>query len=243
MARGRKITLHLVEGNASGIIKAQLGNWVGLVTQAPRTRIDDLAKDNDVKRPGVYILLGPATENRPGESTVYIGESENIIQRLGQHEKDDEKAQFEQMTVVTSTDENLTKAHIRYLESRLINTAHETKLYNVQNGTRPEAPPLPSADIDEMEVFLENLQLLLPALGVNLTQSSEEKSQDQLTNLTSASNASPIFMMSTSEQGSSVSVKATARRLGSKFVVEKGSTALIRDDSRSYTDLKRRLIN
>ena len=31
MARGRKITLYLIDGLPSGIIKAQIGNWVGLV--------------------------------------------------------------------------------------------------------------------------------------------------------------------------------------------------------------------
>ncbi|MCA9915469.1 MAG: DUF4357 domain-containing protein, partial [Anaerolineae bacterium] len=59
MARGRKITLYLVEGIPSGIIKAQMGNWVGMVTKSPRTKLDDLATDQSVKRPGIYVLTGP----------------------------------------------------------------------------------------------------------------------------------------------------------------------------------------
>lgn len=79
--RGRKITLHLVEGIPSGIIKGQLGNWVGLVTYAPRTKLDDLATDSETKRPGVYVLTGPDPED-PTTSIVYIGESENVFNRL-----------------------------------------------------------------------------------------------------------------------------------------------------------------
>jgi len=166
MIRGRKITLHLVEGLPSGIIKGQLGNWVGLVTYAPRTKLDDLAADSDTKRPGVYVLTGPDPED-PTASIVYVGESENVFHRLKQHEKDDDKVFYEAVAVITSTDENLTKGHIRYLESRLLGIAHETKRATVNNVTRPDLPPLPAADRDEMEVFLDHLQMLLPVMGLN----------------------------------------------------------------------------
>jgi hypothetical protein len=246
MIRGRKITLHLVEGIPSGIIKGQLGNWVGLVTYAPRTKLDDLKSDPDTKRPGLYVLTGPDTED-PTASIVYIGESENVFHRLGQHEKDDDKAFYEAVAVITSTDENLTKGHIRYLESRLIEIAYETKRATVKNGTRPDLPPLPPADRDEMEVFLDHLQMLLPIMGLNFAlprpvraslSTVQTGTESQLT-----IEETLVFSMVTKEQGSQLEVVARAQQISGEFVVLAGSTALNRNQSRSsYKDLKDRLI-
>ncbi len=242
MVRGRKITLHLVEGIPSGIIKGQIGNWVGLVTHAPRTKLDDLALDSDIKRPGVYALTGTDPDDASARA-VYIGESENVLARLKTHEKDDDKVFFDTITIITSTDENLTKGHIRYLESRLIEIAHQTRRATVSNGTRPDLPPLPAADRDEMEVFLEHLQMLLPVLGLNFALPLPVRSVtihgvQQL----DALDESPVFTLSTKEQRARIKVVANAQQIGGEFVVLKGSQALARNQSRSYKSLKDRLI-
>jgi predicted GIY-YIG superfamily endonuclease len=243
MTRGRKITLYLVDGIPSGIIKGQIGNWVGLVTYAPRTKLDDLAADQDTKRPGVYVLTGPDPED-PTIRSVYIGESENVLYRLKQHEKDDDKGFFDYVAVITSTDENLTKGHIRYLESRLIAIAHQTKRATVDNNTRPELPPLPAADRDEMEVFLEHLQMLLPVLGLNFALPRPVRKVADLHNTIQSPQEvdSPIFIMSTKEQETRIEVTAQAQQIGGEFVVLADSTAFVRNQSRSYKDLKDRLI-
>jgi len=245
MIRGRKITLHLVEGLPSGIIKGQLGNWVGLVTYAPRTKLDDLAADSDTKRPGVYVLTGPDPED-PTASIVYVGESENVFHRLKQHEKDDDKVFYEAVAVITSTDENLTKGHIRYLESRLLGIAHETKRATVNNVTRPDLPPLPAADRDEMEVFLDHLQMLLPVMGLNFALPrpvhTRRNPVQPGVEMPLAVEESLVFIISTREQGSQREVTARAQRISGEFVVLAGSTALNRNQSRSYKDLKDRLI-
>ncbi len=241
MARGRKITLYLVEGIPSGIIKAQIGNWVGQVTYAPRTKLDDLASDPDIKRPGVYVLTGLDPDD-PTNRAVYIGESENVLHRLKQHEKSDDKGFFDYVAVITSADENLTKGHIRYLETRLIDIAHDTKRSLVLNNTWPDLPPLPPADQDEMEVFLEHLQMLLPVLSLNFALPRPVRdavsSSLQETDLAE----SPVFTMVTSRQGSELEVVAHAQLIKGEFVVLVDSEALIRDDSRSYSTLKERLL-
>lgn len=199
MTRGRKITLHLVNGIPSGIIKGQIGNWVGLVTYAPRTKLDDLAADQDTKRPGVYVLTGPDPED-PSIRSVYIGESENVLNRLKQHEKD--------------------------------------------NNTTPELPPLPVADRDEMEVFLEHLQMLLPVLGLNFALPKPVRKVTDRHDTTQSSQEvdSPIFIMSTKEKGTQIEVTAQAQQIGGEFVVLAESTAFVRNQNRSYKGLKDRLI-
>jgi hypothetical protein len=243
MVRGRKITLHLVDGVPSGIIKGQIGNWVGLVTYAPRTKLGDLAADLDTKRPGVYVLTGPDPDG-VDTGKVYIGESENVLNRLKQHEKSDSKDFFDTVTVITSTDENLTKGHIRYLESRLIEIAYQTKRATVDNDTSPGLPPLPLADRDEMEVFLDHLQMLLPVLGLNFALPLPASSVDIDDSMQQeiAPDVSPLFTINTKEQESRIKVTARAQQIGGEFVVLAGSQALPRNDSRSYGSLKDRLM-
>lgn len=150
------------------------------------------------------------------------------------------------MAVITSTDENLTKGHIRYIESRLIEIAYGTKRATVNNGTRPDLPPLPLADRDEMEVFLDHLQMLLPVMGLNFALPRPVRAslstvqpgiESQLT-----VEETLIFTISTREQGSQLEVVARAQQISGEFVVLAGSTALNRNQSRSYKDLKDRLI-
>jgi hypothetical protein len=63
-----------------------------------------------------------------------------------------------------SKDENLTQAHIRYLEGRLIEQAKPAGRALVMNGQSSEAK-LPESDREDMEVFLEKIYQLMPVLG------------------------------------------------------------------------------
>ena len=65
-----------------------------------------LSRDEAVK-PGVYFLSGIDSES--GKPTVYVGEAENIRERLrGQLDKDF----WNHVVFFVTKDENLTKAHI-----------------------------------------------------------------------------------------------------------------------------------
>lgn len=241
MARGRKITLYLADGTPNGIMKGQIGNWVGLVTYAPRTRLDGFGSDKDTHDLGVYVLTGPHPEDISSRA-VYIGESENVFKRLLQHERDETKSFFEHMAVITSTDGQLTKAHIRYLESRLIAIAHETKRAVVLNGTQPASTPLPPADRDEMEFFLEHLEMLLPVFGLSFIL-PRPKVKIKSENIDDSSDLdSPLFKLTTTERKTGISVEASAQLIENEFVILKDSQALARDRSQSYKDLKARLL-
>jgi hypothetical protein len=63
----------------------------------------------------VYILSG--TDATTGNPRAYIGEAEVIRERLKQHKG---KEFWISAIVFVSKDENLTKAHVRYLESRIL---------------------------------------------------------------------------------------------------------------------------
>jgi hypothetical protein len=120
--KGRTVRLYLVDGIPSGVLTAEIMNWTGRVTVAPRTQLADLASRDEVKRTGIYILAGDNPDN-PTQELIYIGESDNVWKRLIQHSRDVDKDFWTRTVIITSKDENLTKSHVRYLESRLLQTA------------------------------------------------------------------------------------------------------------------------
>ncbi len=67
----------------------------------------------------------------------------------------------------TSKDESLNKAHVQYLEARLIGLAREANRCVLDNGNVPQLPSMTEADIAEMDTFLEEMLLIYPLLGLS----------------------------------------------------------------------------
>jgi hypothetical protein len=95
---------------------------------------------------------------------VYIGEAESIRDRMKSHLTKDF---WNHIVFFTSKDENLTKAHIRYLEGRLIEQAKEAGRADVKNN-QSSGSKLPESDRADMEIFLEKVRQLLPVLGIEV---------------------------------------------------------------------------
>ena len=66
-----------------------------------------------------------------------------------------------------SKDQNLNKAHIQYLEARLVGLAAEAKRCELDNANVPQVPSLSDADAADAELYLADLLLCLPVVGVN----------------------------------------------------------------------------
>lgn len=215
---GKTIRIHLVNGLPSEILTAEIINWTGKIIVAPRSMLAELAKREEVKRTGVYCLLGPDPEN-PTRDKVYIGEGDNVFKRLTAHDVDESKEFWVRCAVVISKDQNITKSHGRYIESRLIKLAQEADRATIHNGTAPPIPPLPEPDIADMEYFLSQMQLVLPVLGFNFLQTTPNVDPGSVT--TNPSDASPIFTYSPA------GASARAQEIRGEFVVFKGSTARV----------------
>ncbi|WP_167377253.1 GIY-YIG nuclease family protein [Xanthomonas alfalfae] len=100
---------------------------------------------------------------------IYIGEADTLIKRVSDHNRDSDKDFWEECVFFVSKDENLTKAHGRYIEARLIALAKEAKRAKVTNGTSPtEDGRLPEADSVEMDEFIVQARILLGSLGYDL---------------------------------------------------------------------------
>jgi hypothetical protein len=213
---GRTIRLHLVDGVPSGILTAEIMNWTGKVIVSPRSQLDQVATRPEAKRTGVYLLIGTDPENG-ARDLVYIGEGDNVLNRLRTHNKDEEKEFWTQTVLIISKDDNLTKSHVRYLESRLIGLAKLANRARLANDTSPEPALLPEPDVADMEFFLGQVQMVLPVLGFNFTQ--QLVAPKPPVGEPSSSSLSPIFVMNP------VGTSATAQEVDGTFIVFKNSTA------------------
>jgi hypothetical protein len=162
---GRSVKLFLVDGTPQGLRTAEVGNWTGLALMCPRTDLARLGTRAEARRTGVYLLVGPS-EEEPSRSAVYVGEGDEVWARLRTH--DTKKDFWTAVVLFVSKDDNLTKAHVRWLEASLVRAAREAKRADVNNENDPVGGRLPEADTADMGAFFENIRLLLPVLGVDV---------------------------------------------------------------------------
>lgn len=159
---GQPLELYFVDGRPEGLVTAEMFNWTGHVLVSPRTFLQVALERTEAHRSGVYILSG----ERDGEPRVYIGEGEDVGDRLRNHVRN--KDWWDVTVLVTASDNRLNKAHVRYLEARLIALASASGRAVLDNGTSPPVPSLNEADQAKMESFLSNLLLVLPAVRLDV---------------------------------------------------------------------------
>ncbi|MBC7350165.1 MAG: GIY-YIG nuclease family protein [Candidatus Aminicenantes bacterium] len=160
--KGFSVRIFIPSGEPDELRIVEKSNWIGQGIVFPRALFAEVRKRDELKRPGVYILWGPSESGQL--PLVYVGEGDNIVARLDQHVK--QKDFWTYAVVFTSKDQNLNKAHIKYLEARLIALAAEAKRAKLDNNTVPQLPALSEADIVDAEAFLRDLLLCLPVVGV-----------------------------------------------------------------------------
>lgn len=217
MSVGRTIKLYLVDGAPGGLVTAEILNWTGHVITGPRSRLTDLvARPEAQQRTGVYFLVGPE-EALP---QVYIGESDEIDKRLEAHGKPQTKGGkdfWERVCVVISKDGNLTKGHVKYLESRFLQLAQQAARAQLVNDKMPEYRNLPEADIADMEFFITQVQTLLPVLGMDFLRPTPKP--QAAAGGEAGAKASPVFHGDVKKHG----IKAKAQEIDGEFVVMEGS--------------------
>ena len=170
VSAGRSIRVYLADGTPGGLLTAEIMNWTGHIVAAPRSDLVGLLERPETSRTGVYLLLGDDPETFGG-TVAYIGEGDDVGNRLRQHARAEEqggKDFWDRAIVLTSKDANLTKAHARYLESSFIALAQQARRSRLVNGTAPSPLPLPEADVSDMEYFIAQAKIILPVLGINI---------------------------------------------------------------------------
>ena len=155
------VRIFIPSGDPEGIRVVEKSNWTGQGIVFPRSLYAEVRARSELRRAGVYILWGPGETGQMPR--VYVGEGEDVTARLDQHAKT--KDFWTHAAVFTSKDQYLNKAHVRYLEARLVALANEAKRCELDNGNAPQRPVLSEADAADAEAFLADMLLCLPLMG------------------------------------------------------------------------------
>lgn len=232
MKRGITVTSYLITGDPEGVIFSYVSNWSGQAIKIPRNLFPDVKLRPEINRPGVYFLFGTSPEN-PDDKLVYVGEANNISERLVAHMRDTEKSFCESIICFTSKDDNLTVSHTKYLEQKIIgqiSQSHEFTLFNRKDGNAISLSPMVK---DEMETYFDNMKIILPTVGYNVLheKSSTIKKIDRVDN---------EFYLNVAD------IKAVARLTSNGIEVKSGSGISIKETpalSGSYKNLRKTLLD
>ncbi len=203
------VRIFLTKGSPTSVRTAEISNWTGKAVAGPRSQLEDMLKRDEAGKPGVYFLAGVNPES--GRDRVYIGEAEVIRNRIKGHLDRDF---WKTLVFFVSKDENLTKAHIKYLEGKLIDTARTVGRFELENS-QASGSHLPEPDAADMDVFLYRMEQLLPILG-------QEFLKPVVKTEIKSSKANLLFC-------EIKGIKATGRQTDNGFVVLKGSAAVLKE--------------
>lgn len=205
-AEGRLLELYFVNGRPDGMLTAEVFGWTLHILKTPRTQIGDALSRKEARNTGVYILLG---EQR-GKAFAYVGEGENIGDRIRTH--DTKKDWWTTAVLVTTTANSLNKAHVKYLEARLVEEARSAGRVQLGNANTPPRPSLSEGERSNMETFLGFISMVLPALQIDMFIKNTRPPPDP---------SLPRFTLTNQKQG----LNATAVLKDGEFIVEEGSLA------------------
>lgn len=180
MAYGKSIELFLANGTADSLVIAELSNWNGKAIKIPRLEVAECER-TDIKGAGVYFLF---CKEENDTDSVYIGESETVYDRLNQHIKDynSEKEKFYWTTAVIFFGRDLNKALIRYLEDRLVQIARDSKRFKVLTKNTYGKTVMKESQIAAMEEFIDNVKILINALGYKVLEPAIQTNADTPSN-------------------------------------------------------------
>lgn len=213
-AQGRSLELFFIDGKPDGMLTAEVFNWTGHVLMTPRTQISEALKRKEARYTGIYLLFG----DQDGEPLAYIGEGEDVGDRIRTH--DIKKDWWTQAILITSAANNLNKAHVKYLEARMIEEARKVGRITLENGNTPSRPSLSEAAQANMETFLDYILLVLPALRID-SFDAHTRPKAKTIKVAEVTDAPPTFTLHTRKHG----IHATAALEDGEFVVQSGSIA------------------
>lgn len=201
------LRIFVADGDPDGLRIVEKSNWIGKALVFPRALLPQVKARSELAQTGIYLLLGPRPDGE-GEM-IYVGEGDPIRPRLESH-----YAQKDFWTraigFTTATAGQLNKAHVQFLEARLIALARAAKRVPLDNANQPTEPSLSEADRADMEVFLAHMLGMLPVLGVHAFEQAPAPT----------AKASPVLTCK------GKGVQATGYEASQGFVVKAGSQAV-----------------
>jgi len=160
------VRMFMPDADPDGLKTVEKSNWSGLGLLIPRPLYSIASGRKECNSPGVYVLVGSSSESQMQK--IYVGEGDPVRDRLNSHIKT--KDFWTTAVVFTSLSQGLNKAHIQYLEARLLELSKQAKKCVIDNSNSPQRPSLSEPDEAQAEAFLENTLLCLSVLGYSFFQ-------------------------------------------------------------------------
>lgn len=199
----KTIQMLIFEGNPNKMIMCESSNSNVRVYKISRNELREFEKRDDAKNTGIYFLFGKDNNNN---TTIYIGEAENILSRLKQHISD--KNYWNDAVAIISNNNFLNKAHIKYLENEFYSLAYEATRAVIINRTIPTRSSISEYDEATLEGFINDTKLLVNTLGYKVFDLINEDS----------SNNFPLFYIKAARGAC-----GTGKMVSDGFAVLKGS--------------------
>ena len=232
--RGKTVRLFFIEGEPTGRLKCELSNWTGIAYRIPHTMVPKCNDRAEFKHTGIYFLIGK--DEDAITTKVYIGETENVIKRLNEHilKGDKEWQDWTECVMFVSKDNSLNKAMARYLEYSLYMMVKNAGRCNLENKSIPTKSSLSETDENEVLEYLDNLRLVMGAMGYKFLENMES-------NLKKGETSDVCYIRSVK-----LNIDASGKFVDDGFIVFKGSriSPEVADGAKrnNYLSLRNKLI-
>ena len=174
-ARAFSIKIFLADGDPEGLKIIEKSNRTGAGVVFSRANYLEAAKKrSEFQQTGVYVLVGPSdTSHLP---IIYVGEGDPVKPRLDNHYG--AKDFWTWGVFFIAKDNSLNKAHVKYLESRLIGMAQEAKQATLENINSSSVPNLTEAEIADLDSFLfEDILNVCPLIGLGVFKRADDRAK------------------------------------------------------------------
>lgn len=167
------IRIFVPDGDPEGVRVIDRMNWTGLGLAFRRIDWAKVQKRPEVRgEPGVYILVGYTEQQKDDLPRIYIGHTDDVLQRIQSHYSGSYSKEFwDRGVIFVSTNKGLNRAHVSWLEYALIKRAEQAKKEgrcHLDNGNAPQEPPLSEAVKADTRAFLREIFQILPLVGLRV---------------------------------------------------------------------------
>ena len=158
----RTIQIYLPDGNAKGIRIATMTRRDIQAILIPRLLLEKAAAIPELQNVSLYFLFG---EDEDGKEKVYIGEAENGLTRLKDHNKNKDFWNYAILIVSDSVKNQYTKTDVSFFENHSLEIAKATKRYELENANSGRKGFIQEWRKADLLNDFEIINLLLTTLG------------------------------------------------------------------------------
>ncbi len=161
MIAGKTIQIFLPDGNPRSVRIAEITSRTIYAVLIPRSKLEYALTRDELANVGVYLLIGDQEEG--SKPLVYIGEAEDCVTRLKQHNK--LKDFWNNAIVVVSKTQYFTKTHVKFLEWYSHSEAEKASRYKIDNSNVPSRPYVSESMESDLIDNFDTIRILVATLG------------------------------------------------------------------------------